>query len=184
MSHYYTGIFCLNNLESDLLAMTPTRTIETSRFGTITVDEAMVIRFLQPIFGFEQITEYVVLDHSEESPFRWLQAVNDANLAFVVTNPKFFGINYEFALSEEVASRLEIQESDDAMVLTIVNIPQDDPGKMTANLLGPLVVNQPKMMAMQIVLNDTQYNTKMRLLADDALTETTSGTSSPSSDEG
>jgi flagellar assembly factor FliW len=152
--------------------------IETTRFDTVTVDETMVIEFVSPVFGFEQITQYVVLDHAEDSPFRWLQAVTDPTLAFVVTNPKFFGINYEFAISEEVAAQLELTASEEAMVLTIVNIPQEDPGKMTANLLGPIVINQPKMKAMQIVLNDSEFSTKTRLLADTALETGQSGVSS------
>lgn len=152
--------------------------IETTRFDTVMVDETMVIDFVSPVFGFEQITQYVVLDHAEDSPFRWLQAVTDPALAFVVTNPKFFGINYEFAISEEVAAQLGLTESEDAMVLTIVNIPQEDPGKMTANLLGPIVINQPKMKAMQIVLNDSEYSTKTRLLEDTALEQGQSGVSS------
>jgi flagellar assembly factor FliW len=146
-------------------------TLSTSRFGEVQVAEDRIIRFLTPIFGFEQFEQYVLLDHADQSPFRWLQAVQEPDLAFVVTNPKFFGIHYEFPLSEEVADQLGITQAEDAQVLTIVNIPQDNPGKMTANLLGPLVVNLNNKIAMQIVLNDAEYSTKVRLIPDELLAQ-------------
>jgi flagellar assembly factor FliW len=56
---------------------------------------------------------------------------------------------------------------------------------MTANLLGPLVVNQYTRKAMQVILNDNkQYSTKVRLLSDDALDspeEEASATPNPTS---
>jgi flagellar assembly factor FliW len=152
-------------------------TIHTARFGDINVDESRIITFLSPIFGFDGLTKYVVLDHSDDSPFKWLQSTEDTDLAFVVTNPKFFGIPYEFAISEEVAEQLDIQNSEDALVLNIVNIPQDNPGKMTANLLGPVVMNQNAMKAMQIVLSDSEFSTKTRLIPDDVLEQQPSSSS-------
>lgn len=156
----------------------PEVTIKTARFGDIRVDETRVITFLSPIFGFDKLTRYVILDHSEDSPFKWLQSVEDADLAFVVTNPKFFGIHYEFAISEEIANQLGIKAAEDALVLTIVNIPQDNPGKMTANLLGPVILNQNTMAAMQIVLSDTDFSTKTRLIPDDVLEQQSSSLAS------
>jgi flagellar assembly factor FliW len=151
--------------------MTPmaTTTILTARFGEVSVDDGLIIQFIEPILGFKDSLKYVILDHAENSPFKWLQSANEPDLAFVVTNPKFFGIDYEFVLSDEIAGKLSLQNAEDALVLTIVNIPQNDPGKMTANLLGPIIVNQATRLAMQVVLNDVNYSTKTRLIPDDVL---------------
>jgi flagellar assembly factor FliW len=138
--------------------------IETSRFGTVEVDEKNIIEFVAPILGFEQLRQYVLLDHAENSPFKWLQAVGNAELAFVVTNPKFFGIPYEFTLPEDAVEKLAVAQVDDVIVLTIVNIPNDNPVLMTANLLAPLVVNQNNLNAMQVILQDPQLSTRTRLL--------------------
>ena len=159
------------------------RTIQTERFGAIQVAEDRIIQFVEPVLGFEQSRAYVLLDHSENSPFKWLQSVEEPGLAFVVTNPKFFGINYEFELADEIAGQLEIKQEDDALVLTIVNIPQDDPGKMTANLLGPVVINQNIRKAMQVVLNDSQFSTKTRLIPDELLQQPAAGSSGQSKGE-
>lgn len=148
-------------------------TIKTARFGEIEIDQSKVIHFISPILGFEGLLDFVLLDHSEDSPFKWLQSLNDSALAFVVTSPKLFGIDYKFPLSTELAGKLELKSSEEALVLTIVNIPQEDPGKMTTNLLGPLIVNQGKLKAVQIVLSDTEYSTKTRLIPDEILSQHT-----------
>jgi flagellar assembly factor FliW len=154
------------------------RTLKTERFGDITLPEDRVIYFQAPIFGFEQSLEYVMLDHSEESPFKWLQSVTEPALAFVVTNPKLFGIPYEFEISDDVADQLSLTQAEDAMVLSIINIPQDNPGEMTANLLGPIIVNQKMRKALQIVLNNTDYSTKTRLIPDEILNQKSSSMAS------
>ena len=156
--------------------------VNTARFGEVSVDEERVIHFVEPILGFEKTRRYVILDHSEDSPFKWLQSADDPELAFVVTNPKFFGIDYEFTLSDETVTQLQLESVEDTVVLTIVNIPQEDPSKMTTNLLGPIVINQKFCKAMQVVLHDTQYSTKTRLIPDDLLQQQPAG--SPSVQKG
>jgi flagellar assembly factor FliW len=150
--------------------------ITTLRFGEVSVDEERLINFVEPVLGFPGSTQYVILDHAEDSPFKWLQSTQEPDLAFVVTNPKLFGMDYEFVLSDEDAAQLALEQAEDALVLTIVNIPQADPGKMTANLLGPIVINQAARKAMQVVLNDSQYDTRTRLIPDEILQQQTSCT--------
>ncbi len=148
--------------------------VSTSRFGEIEVDESLVIQFIQPILGFDELRKFIILDHSENSPFKWLQSMDEQDLAFVITNPKLFGIDYEFILPQEIADKLSLKSADDALVVTIVNIPQGDPGKMTANLLGPIIINQGNKSAMQVVLSESEYSTKTRLIPDDMLSKSSS----------
>ncbi|MCS6267169.1 MAG: flagellar assembly protein FliW [Vampirovibrio sp.] len=145
----------------------------TLRFGQVTVPLARIVDFASPILGFEGLKQFAILDHDEDSPFKWLQSIEDADLAFVITNPTIFGIAYEFVIPEDAVSLLGIEKAEDTLVFTLVTIPDNDPVKMTANLLGPLVVNQHTRKAMQVILNDNkQYSTKVRLLNDEALDPT------------
>lgn len=153
-------------------------TINTARFGEVHVSEDRVLHFVEPILGFEGSRRFVILDHAEDSPFKWLQSVDDPELAFVVTSPRFFGLDFEFTLSDEIAGQLQLESAEDTVVLTIVNIPQEDPGKMTTNLLGPIVVSQKVRKAMQVVLHDTPYSTKTRLIPDELLQQQPTGSSS------
>lgn len=156
--------------------------VNTVRFGDVTVDADRVLHFVEPILGFESTRRYVVLDHSEDSPFKWLQSVDDPELAFVVTSPKLFGLEYEFSLNDDTVAQLQLQSLEDTVVLTIVNIPQEDPSKMTTNLLGPIVIGQKHRKGMQVVLHDTHYSTKTRLIPDELLQQQTAGT--PSANKG
>jgi flagellar assembly factor FliW len=142
-------------------------TFQTSRFGPVTVDDGSVVSFTAPILGFDDLTDYVLLDHAEDSPFKWLQSAQEPDLAFVVTNPKYFNIDYEFELPEDACQKLGLTRGEDAIVLTIVNIPADTPKAMTANLLGPVIINQANHKAMQVVLSDVPFSTKTRLLPDE-----------------
>lgn len=158
--------------------------VETSRFGTIEVEESSIIEFVSPILGFDHVKKYVLLDHAENSPFKWLQAIDDPTLAFVTTNPKFFGIPYEFALPTEAAAQLQVAQAEDVVVLTIVNVPADNPAKMTANLLAPVVINQQNFKAAQVVLQDPALSTRTRLLPDpESETAAQSSTSAQGSGE-
>lgn len=157
-------------------------TIQTERFGAIQVDEARIIQFVEPILGFHQSERYVLLDHAENSPFKWLQSADEPTLAFVVTNPQFFGMDYEFVLADEFAEKLALTSAEETLVLTIVNIPPSNPSDMTANLLGPIVINQNTRKALQVVLADSRFSTKTRLLADspEAATSPATGSKTPS----
>ncbi len=161
-----------------------TETIQTARFGDVAVEEDRLICFVEPILGFAGSSRYVILDHSEDSPFKWLQSADEPELAFVVTNPQFFNIPYEFELTDEHAAQLGLTTAEDALVLTIVNIPQGDPAKMTANLLGPIIINQSQRKAMQVVLSDSSYSTKTRLIPDEVLAQQSSPTPTATSDKG
>lgn len=141
-----------------------TISIETSRFGNIEVENDRILSFIEPVLGFEESNRYVLLDHADDSPFKWLQSADEADLAFVVTNPKLFGIDYEFMVPDEQVEKMGVEDAADVVVLTIVNIPQGDPSAMTTNLLGPILINQKNKQAVQLVLNDPSFSTKTPLL--------------------
>jgi flagellar assembly factor FliW len=148
-----------------------TKTIQTSRFGEIEIDETKLIQFISPILGFDAHTQYVVLDHDPDSPFKWLQAVDDPALAFVITDPKLFQLAYDFPISPETLTALGVQLKSHLMILTIVNIPEENPEQMTANLLGPILLNTTTMTALQVVLSETEYSTRARLISDEMIAE-------------
>jgi flagellar assembly factor FliW len=153
-------------------ASSAVRTIETLRFGVLDVDASAILNFVTPILGFEGLKEFVILDHEPDSPFNWMQSMQDPNLAFVITNPAYFDIAYEFVLPEDACTLLNVQQPDEVVVYTLVTIPDEAPMKMTTNLLGPIVIHSGTNQAMQVILNDNKkFQTKVRLLSDDALDE-------------
>jgi len=137
--------------------------INTSRFGEVEVDEELIFNFIEPILGYEQLTKFILLDHTPDSPFKWLQSAEDPNVAFPVTFPAFFGIDYQFVISEEKAKKLALTNAEDLLSFNITCVPQGNPQNATVNLVGPIVVNMVNKNSMQLVLTNVSFSTKHKL---------------------
>ncbi|MDD3420507.1 MAG: flagellar assembly protein FliW [Candidatus Gastranaerophilales bacterium] len=142
--------------------------LNTLKFGEIEVDEALVFDFIEQILGYEHLSRYVLIDYNPQSPFKWLQSIEDTNISFPVTIPALFGIDYTFTVPEELAKELELQDIADILTLNIVNIPKGHPELSTVNLLSPIVININNKKAIQMILQDAEYSLRQRLFKDGA----------------
>jgi flagellar assembly factor FliW len=118
------------------------------------IAEEALLTFPSGILGFAEWTRYVLLDHDTEAPIKWLQCVENPELAFVVLDPVLFKPDYQVALGEDALAELESREGDDLSVVIILTIPSEDPTRVTANLRGPLVMNHRTRRCKQLVLSD------------------------------
>ena len=138
-------------------------TINTTKFGEIEVNKDSIFNFVTPIIGFKELKEYTLVDYKPESPFKWLQSMEDMDLAFPITLCSFFGIDYQFDIPDEEAQRLEIECADDVFVCNIANIPQNNPQGATINMVAPIVANISNKKAMQLVLKNTEFEVRYKL---------------------
>ncbi|MCC7202950.1 MAG: flagellar assembly protein FliW [Nitrospirae bacterium] len=131
----------------------------TTRFGEIDIDENKIMIFHSGLLGFPDVKRYVLLNHmnNPDVPFKWLQAVDDPDLVFVVIDPLLFSYDYVRDIEEHNVRELNIAGTDDLCIIVIVTIPNELPELMTANLQGPLIVNLRTREAKQIVLLDERY---------------------------
>lgn len=136
--------------------------IETRRFGSLEIEEKDIIFIVGGMLGFEEQKRYVILDHDKETPFKWLQSVEEPDLAFVVLEPFIFYPGYEFDLSDEDVRELELAKPEQAMVLTVLVVPEDVK-KITANLRAPIVINLSNKKGKQVILTDDRYPVKYPL---------------------
>lgn len=135
--------------------MTTANTLQTSRFGTIEFDAEDVVSFREGLVGLPQLKDFVLLQHREDSPFRWLQSLDDCGLAFLVVDPGNYVSNYAPDMPESASVALELDDSTPVLVYTICTIPNGKPREMTLNLAGPIVINAETREARQLVLEDT-----------------------------
>ncbi|MBS1720755.1 MAG: flagellar assembly protein FliW [Armatimonadetes bacterium] len=140
---------------------TKTKLVGT-RFGELEFAETDVFTFEGGLVGLEGWRTFVVLNHKEDSPFRWLQSTEDPRLALLVVEPGQFVKDYEFDVSDAVAKRIEMTDSAQAAVYTTVSIPAGKPRDMTLNLAGPILVNVLSRKGIQLVLDDPGYTVKHR----------------------
>jgi flagellar assembly factor FliW len=134
--------------------------IPTRRFGTIEIPEDQVIYVPAGLIGFPGQKRYVLLEHKKRSPFIWFLAADEEDLAFILLDPLLCKDNYEFLISPEDRKALELPDSCEGIqTLIIVNVTSAGPLEITANLLGPVVMNLKKRLARQIVLYQSPYST-------------------------
>jgi flagellar assembly factor FliW len=138
--------------------------VATKAYGLIDVDERQKIIFPQGLFGFENLTDYLLLD-AERQPFYWLQSIDVEQIAFVLVSPFLFRPDYEVNISNEELAEIDINSPEKALIFSIVTIPPDG-GPMTANLQGPLVINRDTRTGKQAVLADTRWKTKHDIMAE------------------
>ena len=113
--------------------------MQTSRFGEIDVDEASVIEFPSGLIGLGG-SRYALVATDEESSFRWLQSVEDPELALPVTNPFAFFEDYSVDLSETDSTRVGADDPASVDVWVIVRA-APEPSDATANLKAPIVIH-------------------------------------------
>lgn len=135
--------------------------IESTRFGTLSVDDERIITFPNGLLGFPSYTRYALIQTGQENYFFWLQAVDEPNLAFVVTDPTIFFKDYDVPVRDETAQELQLADPSFLQVFVICNKVGD---WLTGNLLGPLVVNAQNRLAQQVVLTEKKWTTRQPLL--------------------
>lgn len=135
--------------------------VMTKAFGEVEVSDKQRIRFDTGIFGFEDIFEYVLLDTEPGSPFYWLQSEKHPETAFVLIDPLLVDSEYVLDVDDKDVEELEIHNDGDTLVFSIVTI-HSDPKNITANLLGPIIINKTSREAKQVI-NKIDYSVKSPL---------------------
>jgi flagellar assembly factor FliW len=115
-----------------------------------------ILSFPAGLVGFPELKTFRFFEPADGYPFKFLQNVEKPEISFVCLDPLGFKPDYNVPLSEEDALALAIEKPEEALIMTIVVIPED-PKKMTTNLAGPLVINTKTLQGRQIVLNADQY---------------------------
>src|SRR5438876_8813693 len=95
--------------------------IETTRFGTLAVDDERIINFGRGLLGFPDHTRYALIQTGTENYFFWLQCVDEPSLAFVVTDPSIFFKDYQVAIKAETQADLLLEDLGMAQVFVICN---------------------------------------------------------------
>lgn len=135
--------------------------IETSRFGTLELDEDALITFRDGLLGFPDCRRFAAVQTQADAAFVWLQCADDPRLAFVVCDPRLFLPDYTVPVRREEVEALALSDLTDCQVWAIVNKVDDH---LTANLAGPLVVGTTSRLGRQMILSDKRYSTRHTLV--------------------
>jgi flagellar assembly factor FliW len=136
--------------------------IRSDRFGEIEIEPDRLIEFPDGILGFPESRRFAMLDANDSGLYFWLQCVEDPALAFLSVIPWEFFPDYAVDLSDEIERSLAVAAESDVLVLSLVTV-QADTRELTANLLGPLVINVVAKRGCQLVLADSGFSVRAPL---------------------
>jgi flagellar assembly factor FliW len=114
-------------------------TVNSTRFGAFDVPEEALIEFPDGLIGVGG-RRFALLTRAESGAFKWLQEIDDGELALPVTDPFPFFPEYEVRLSDAEAERIGVSDPADADVLVIVRA-AEELEDFSVNLLAPLIVS-------------------------------------------
>lgn len=131
--------------------------IETKYLGQIEILHDSIIIFEEGLLGLEELKKYVLIDADSHGLLKCLQSVEDKNISFIVVSPWDVLKEYEMDVDEEELDKLKDKDMNNLLAYSILTIGED---KMTANLMGPVMINIKTRRGKQIVLHKSQYTTK------------------------
>ena len=137
--------------------------IKTKPFGEIEVADDQVIEFPEGILGFDYVDRFVLLEE-KESPFIWLQAYSEPELAFVMVSPLQFMAEYSLVISQSDLDDVDAKSPEELAVYAIVTIPSHDPADMTANLQGPIIINTATRKGKQAISLSDKYRVRHKIM--------------------
>ena len=131
-------------------------TIKTSRFGEVSYKKEDLLIFPRGIPAFENMHEWI-LAGSDDSAIKWLQSINDGDLALPVTSPDAIQPDYNARIPEDELKMIGSVNPADLALLIVVSIPPAAPWNMTANLRAPILINLKTHKAVQVIALNEEY---------------------------
>lgn len=137
---------------------------ETRALGTIEIEAAKQIYFPEGLFAFENFRHFALLPTKSGSTFHWLQSLEEARLAFLVTLVSEITPQYRPNVAQEFLTLIEANDIAHAEIWGIITVPAGKPDQMTINLQGPVLINRARKLGGQFVSDDPSHQVRTRLL--------------------
>lgn len=126
--------------------------IETRDFGIIDIEEKNIITFVQPIFGFEDYTQFVlVTDSNMGNGICWLQSIEQKAVCFIMLNPLEVCPDYAPVVMQDVLFKLQTAPEDELDCWAVAVIGETFQ-ESTVNLKSPVLINHETNLALQVIL--------------------------------
>ena len=120
----------------------------SSRFGDLETKEEKIINFPEGLVGFPGLKRFILIDH-KDTLIKWLQSIDDPDMAFIVASPDILTSEYPINLDMTVRKYLQLENDNDIVVLLILRVEGEE---VVASFQGPLIINAQNMRGAQIVL--------------------------------
>ena len=133
----------------------------TKSFGEIEYTEDMIIRFNEGIPGFREVKQYIIIEEAE-SPLKYLQAI-EQDITFIVIDPYTLMRDYTIDIKDQYVKALGGGTAEQFSVYVITTVVEDFESA-TVNLIAPVIIQNKTRQGMQVILENTQYTTKHKIV--------------------
>ena len=125
--------------------------------------ETPALTFSAGLPGFPDARTFVLIQTElAKEPFSVMRCIEDEGLEFVVVPPHMFFPDYAPEIDDATIERIGLVDSADAIVLVTLSV-GDELADVTANLLGPIVINYGNRQAVQAILVNQGYDLRVPL---------------------
>lgn len=122
--------------------------------------EEKIITFPEGLIGLEDYRSFTLAGLPDQELFQVLQSLDDEFFGLIVTEPFWFAPEYSFELPDTYTAKLGKQE--DVQVFVAITL-ADEPQDITANLLGPIVINRKIGVGFQVLAAEKEYSTRHKI---------------------
>ncbi len=130
-------------------------------------DDVTPIEFSKGLIGLEEWRRFVMISHPAGGPLRLLKSLQDERMSLIVANPYQVMPTYKLTLSEADIKTLGyagppgvVESNHKTLDVSCIISVQEEPFGVTANLLGPLVVNKETGLGVQVILAESAYSAR------------------------
>ena len=130
--------------------------IKNTRFGEVEYNPEEILHFPHGLVGFEHLRDFIVMPNKKKGPLFWIQSVEDPAIAFILTDPTNFFLDYKVVPEPSECELLQAKDCKGIYVLSIVTVSPDK--SITLNLAAPVLFNPEKKRALQVILEGTSFS--------------------------
>lgn len=135
----------------------------TADYGEIQYVKEDLITFSDGLFGFSDLTDYLLICLDEEdSSLLILQSVQKPEISFAVVNPILLCPDYAPSLTPEELASLGADDSED-LSYYVICVVQKNFTDTTVNLKCPLAIHPQTLKGMQVILEGSQYGFRHKM---------------------
>lgn len=132
-----------------------------TRFGEVEYDPDNLLHFPAGLIGLPNLRHFIVMPNKKQGPLFWIQSVDDPDIAFILTDPTNFFLEYQLTPEDSERQLLHLDRDDDCFILSVVTVPTDQ--KITVNLAAPILFAPKSNRAIQVIIENSNYSPKTPL---------------------
>lgn len=132
-----------------------------TRFGEVEYDPDNLLHFPAGLIGLPNLHHFIVMPNKKQGPLFWIQSIDDPDIAFVLTDPTNFFLDYQLTPEDSERQSLQLDKRDDCFILSVVTVPADQ--KITVNLAAPILFAPKTNRAIQVIVENSNYSSKTPL---------------------